>query len=139
MWGSSYDQRRTKVARQRKGWMKRRCFLLSLAAATFAGSGAQAKSMAPPPEPTHCTVHKTRLQAGKVRIMYGLVRPMPGAIEAEKQFPFARIAVLGGCVIPPGAPKERDVQFCTDCRKAAAAWEQKQREEHGPGEKRRSP
>lgn len=74
-----------------------------------------------------CEVHNLTLEAGRVPIRYGLIRPASTEIDARQtQFPHARSFHLGGCEVTSISPRHARVSYCPECRKAEAAWMEKQ-------------
>ena len=68
-----------------------------------------------------CPVHDLPLRSEEVPVAHGLVRFLPGYVEArEERFPFANEAAYGGCCV--GSRKSATVLFCDGCRRGLRGW-----------------
>jgi hypothetical protein len=72
-----------------------------------------------------CPVHRTRLEHGEARVLYGLPDEDGSTRARRKRFPFAKSRVLGGCML--GNERTSAVEFCAACREAEAAWNESRR------------
>ncbi len=77
-----------------------------------------------------CEVHHARMQFKQVRILYGLIRPLPGeptADEDRRLFPHRFEFSLGGCSVGPDSPRKTKVFVCTQCKAAYEKWKNEKR------------
>ena len=72
------------------------------------------------PPGTICAVHGIELQTDTVKIIYGLMQPMPG--YQREHYPHANTWSHGGCIITDDSPKKAQVSYCPECRRAEAEW-----------------
>jgi hypothetical protein len=104
--------------------LSRYIFLLPLLAMLI--SSIPATEVSAISKPKMCPVHHIPLKKEKLEISYGLViDPCHTADRAkaqEKYFPYANLAVYGGCVVTPDSPKYQEVLYCSRCRAVANTW-----------------
>ena len=68
-----------------------------------------------------CDVHGTELLRDAVPIVYGGAEPSADfSRAADLEFPFAQTELRVRCALP--GPNATEVDYCTDCRIAKAAW-----------------
>jgi hypothetical protein len=76
-----------------------------------------------------CEVHKVKMELKEVPIVYGLIRPAPGAPTPDQElhlFPHRWEVSHGGCAISPHSPKSEKIYVCRECKQAYDDWKQKQ-------------
>ena len=76
-----------------------------------------------------CPVHKIRMQAVELKLVYGM--PLPKEFEemhvAKDKFPYGKDYRLAGCVLKP--QKTVEGFLCPQCVKAREKWLKAQRKE----------